>query len=96
MLIADLQRALSDRGFYRGKIDGISGTRTRAAITAYEKAEGLPVTGRPSASVLDHITTASTVPAEPPAKPVVSKALPAPTEVAAVVEDVPAPPRRRR
>ncbi len=92
VLIADLQRALSDRGFYRGKIDGISGTRTRAAITAYERAEGLPVTGQPSASVLDHITTASIVPAEPPGKPVVSKALPTPTEVAAVVEDVPAPP----
>ena len=58
-LIADLQRALSDRGFYRGKVDGISGSRTRAAITAYEKAEGMPVTGEPSASVLDHITTAS-------------------------------------
>lgn len=58
-LISDLQRALSERGLYRGKIDGISGSRTRAAITAYETAEGLPVTGQPSASVLDHITTAS-------------------------------------
>jgi len=64
-LITDLQRALSERGFYRGKIDGISGSRTRAAITAYETAEGLPVTGQPSASVLDHITTASIAPPEP-------------------------------
>jgi peptidoglycan hydrolase-like protein with peptidoglycan-binding domain len=61
-LIADLQRALSEHGFYRGKVDGISGSRTRAAITAYEKSQGLPVTGEPSASVLDHITTASVVP----------------------------------
>ena len=92
VLIADLQRALSERGFYRGKIDGISGTRTRAAISAYEKAEGLPVTGQPSAIVLDHITTASVVAAPPPAKPAVSEAMPAPTQVAAVVEDVPEPP----
>jgi peptidoglycan hydrolase-like protein with peptidoglycan-binding domain len=64
-LIADLQRALSEHGFYRGKVDGISGSRTRAAITAYEKSQGLPVTGEPSASVLDHITTASIVPPTP-------------------------------
>jgi peptidoglycan hydrolase-like protein with peptidoglycan-binding domain len=79
-LIADLQRALSERGFYRGKIDGISGSRTRAAITAYEKAQGLQVTGQPSASVLDHITTASIAPAEAPAAPEPSPAA-APAEV---------------
>jgi peptidoglycan hydrolase-like protein with peptidoglycan-binding domain len=64
-MIADLQRALSARGLYRGKIDGIPGSRTRAAITAYEKSQGLPVTGRPSPAVLDHIVTAS-VSAAPP------------------------------
>ncbi len=64
-LITDLQRALSERGFYRGKIDGISGSRTRAAIMAYETAEGLPVTGQPSASVLDHIATAAIAVPEP-------------------------------
>jgi peptidoglycan hydrolase-like protein with peptidoglycan-binding domain len=68
-LIADLQRALSERGFYRGKIDGISGSRTRAAITAYEKSQGLEVTGQPSASVLDHITTASVASAESSIRP---------------------------
>ena len=91
VLIADLQRALSERGFYRGKIDGISGTRTRAAITAFEKAEGLPVTGQPSASVLDRITTASIAPAEPPAKPAAPEPLPPPIKVAAVPETATAP-----
>jgi peptidoglycan hydrolase-like protein with peptidoglycan-binding domain len=76
-LIADLQRALSAHGFYRGKVDGISGSRTRAAITAYEQAQGLPVTGEPSASVLDHITTASIV----PPTPVAAAAPPPPPEV---------------
>jgi peptidoglycan hydrolase-like protein with peptidoglycan-binding domain len=84
VLIADLQRALSERGLYRGKIDGISGSRTRAAITAYEKAEGLPVTGEPSASVLDHITTASVPAAELPAQPI-------PPEAAAAAAPVPVP-----
>ncbi|HET7715773.1 MAG TPA: peptidoglycan-binding domain-containing protein [Bauldia sp.] len=88
-LIADLQRALSERGYYRGKIDGISGSRTRAAITAYEKAEGLPVTGQPSDAVLDHITTASLVAAKPATagntpQPVTVAAAPAATPSAAL------------
>ena len=58
-LVADLQKALSERGLYSGKIDGISGTRTRAAISAYEKSQGLPVTGQPTAGILDSIVTAS-------------------------------------
>lgn len=84
-LIADLQRALAEKGLYRGEIDGISGSRTRAAITAYEKTEGLPVTGQPSATVLDHIRTASITPA-PEAAPalepepvIAAEPLPAPT-----------------
>ena len=62
-LVADLQQALAARGLYEGKVDGIFGSRTRAAISAFEQAEGLPVTGAPSATVLDRITTASLVPA---------------------------------
>ena len=65
-LVADVQKALSELGLYRGKIDGISGTRTRAAITAYEQSQGLPVTGQPSPVLLDHMVTASIAPAAPP------------------------------
>jgi peptidoglycan hydrolase-like protein with peptidoglycan-binding domain len=40
-----LQQALQDRGYYRGKIDGVIGLRTRASIRGFQKAEELPVTG---------------------------------------------------
>ncbi|MCB1489474.1 MAG: peptidoglycan-binding protein, partial [Bauldia sp.] len=77
-VIAQLQEKLAERGLYDGKVDGISGSRTRAAIVAYQKAEGLAVTGEPTTDVLDHINTAS-----------VAKAAPAPQPVEAKVPDVP-------
>jgi peptidoglycan hydrolase-like protein with peptidoglycan-binding domain len=88
-LIADLQRALSERGLYRGKIDGISGSRTRAAISAYEKSQGLPVTGQPSPIILDHIVTASIAPAAP-AQPEPAPVAAPPAAVATPVAPPPA------
>jgi peptidoglycan hydrolase-like protein with peptidoglycan-binding domain len=40
------QQALKDKGRDPGMIDGKMGRRTRAALTDYQKAEGLKVTGR--------------------------------------------------
>jgi peptidoglycan hydrolase-like protein with peptidoglycan-binding domain len=40
------QQALKDKGRDPGMIDGKMGPRTRAALTDYQKAEGLKVTGR--------------------------------------------------
>jgi peptidoglycan hydrolase-like protein with peptidoglycan-binding domain len=51
-LIADMQRALAGKRLYRGAADGIAGPHTRAAIAAYEKSAGLPVTGTASADLL--------------------------------------------
>ena len=34
------------QGYYKGAIDGIPGPQTRAAITKYQKAQGLPQTGQ--------------------------------------------------
>ena len=82
-LVADLQRGLAERGLYQGKVDGLYGAQTRAAISAYEKAQGLPVTGEASAVVLDHMTTASIAP--------VNASIPA-TPVTTVTVDVPAVP----
>jgi len=89
-LIVDLQRALAEKGLYRGAIDGIPGSRTRAAITAYQTSEGLPVTGEPSTTILDHIRTASIPPAPettpvPVPEPVV--AAESPPDPVAVVEE---------
>lgn len=41
-----IQQALLDKGYYRGKVDGVIGLRTRAGIRAYQKAENLPLTDR--------------------------------------------------
>jgi peptidoglycan hydrolase-like protein with peptidoglycan-binding domain len=72
-IVASVQRALSAKGLYRGAVDGIAGSRTRAAISAFEKARGLSVTGAATSELLDRIKTASlkpvavTTPVKPPA-----------------------------
>ena len=50
-----MQRELTRRGFYADKIDGKAGMLTRAALGAYQKANGLPLDCWPSQSVLDHM-----------------------------------------
>jgi len=45
MSIRDLQQALADKGFNPGPVDGVTGPRTRAAIKAFQKANGLTVDG---------------------------------------------------
>jgi lytic murein transglycosylase len=50
-----MQRELTRRGFYSDKIDGKAGMLTRAALGAYQKANGLPLDCWPSQAVLDHM-----------------------------------------
>ena len=50
-----MQRELTRRGFYNDKIDGKAGMLTRAALGAYQKANGLPLDCWPSQAVLDHM-----------------------------------------
>ncbi|SPF75147.1 Membrane-bound lytic murein transglycosylase B [Aliiroseovarius pelagivivens] len=47
-----LQKRLNDRGFQAGRPDGVIGEKGRAAIRAYEKSRGMPVTGVPSIQLL--------------------------------------------
>ena len=44
--IEAIQRALVERGFEPGKIDGAMGSRTRDALRAFQRSIGLPDTGR--------------------------------------------------
>jgi peptidoglycan hydrolase-like protein with peptidoglycan-binding domain len=79
-LIREIQTVLARKGLYLGAIDGEFGALSRSAITAYEKAEGLPVTGEPSAALLERLKTAA---AAPPASP--------PPVVAAIPPELPSP-----
>jgi peptidoglycan hydrolase-like protein with peptidoglycan-binding domain len=74
-LVAGLQKALAAKGLYRGTVDGKFGDQTRSAIAAFEKAQGLKVTGQPSAALLSQ----AAAPALRPPKPIpVAAAKPAP------------------
>ncbi|MCL5746070.1 MAG: peptidoglycan-binding protein [Acidobacteria bacterium] len=41
-----MQKSLNDKGFDAGPVDGVLGTRTRAAIRQYQSSEKLTVNGR--------------------------------------------------
>ena len=42
---ADVQKALAEAGYYKGKTDGIIGVQTRAAIRSFQQENGLKVDG---------------------------------------------------
>ena len=50
--VIELQTLLTTLGYNPGTPDGIAGTRTRAAIRAYQKRASLPADGHPSAELL--------------------------------------------
>jgi hypothetical protein len=50
-----VQEGLGSLGYPVGPVDGIVGPKTRGAITAYEKKNGLSVTGEPSEALDQHI-----------------------------------------
>jgi lytic murein transglycosylase len=53
-----MQEILTARGFYHDKIDGKAGMKTRAALGAYQKHNGLKVDCWPSAALLAHMEAA--------------------------------------
>ena len=54
-LVLETQKALVTHGFDPGKIDGIFGANTRSAIEAYQRQNGLLVTGQASDALLKHM-----------------------------------------
>ena len=52
-----VQTWLKTDGFYKGRVDGVYGPRTRAAIIAYQTRRKLPVTGLPTQDLLANTVT---------------------------------------
>lgn len=72
----EIQDLLINQGLYEGSRDGILGSRTRAAIQAYQQQTGLPEDGYPSVALLEHMhanvhgrVLKATVPAPNPTTP---------------------------
>lgn len=51
----ELQRLLTASGFDTGGADGVIGGKSEAAIRAYQRSAGLPVTGQPSRDLLERL-----------------------------------------
>lgn len=54
-VVAEVQRLLAANGMYLGKLDGKIDSATLAAIGAYQKAAGMPVTGEIDAALLERL-----------------------------------------
>lgn len=54
-----IQEKLNSLGYNAGPVDGQMGSATHNAIKAFERDQGLPVTGEPSATLLSHIKAAN-------------------------------------
>jgi len=57
--MARFEGELQRRMYYVGEVDGEVDDQTRAAIRAYQRDAGLPVTGQPSAELARHLNTSS-------------------------------------
>jgi hypothetical protein len=54
-VIADVQGALQEMGYYRGEVDGLLGPLTREALTAYQSEQGLIATAVIDEPTLDSL-----------------------------------------
>ncbi len=54
-----VQQGLKARGYYRATVDGITGPKTRAAIRAFQKDAGLPVTGSIDQNLVNELRAAA-------------------------------------
>jgi hypothetical protein len=59
-IIAAAQYQLTSRGYYRGRVDGKSGSRTSFAVRAFQWSAGLPPTGRLDMQTLDALGSSGT------------------------------------
>ncbi len=65
----EAERLLSDLGYWTGAVDGIFDSGTRAALVAFQKWEGLPVSGRLTLAELEEIRAGDMPTAREPGYP---------------------------
>jgi peptidoglycan hydrolase-like protein with peptidoglycan-binding domain len=53
MVVAEVKRQLTSRGYYRGRINGRYGHRAASAVRAFQSRSGIPPTGRLDTTTLD-------------------------------------------
>lgn len=58
LLLMDIQRQLSRLGYKVGRPDGMGGAKTRAAIEAFQRSQGMKVDGKPDYDLLDALKRA--------------------------------------
>ena len=57
-LVLDIQTELQERGYYQGRLDGLTGPGTRGAIQQFQRDAGLVVTGNVGSGVLNELRAA--------------------------------------
>ena len=77
LVVRAVQRELATRGFDVGPADGTPNEKTKSAISAYQKAQGLPVTGVATDELLRHILLGAPAPPAGATGSVAAKAAPA-------------------
>jgi hypothetical protein len=60
--IAELQQLLDEQGYDPGPVDGVFGDRTARAIRSYQVNNGLRVTGRASADLVERLRASGSEP----------------------------------
>ena len=88
LIVRAVQRELAARGLDVGPVDGTASAKTTAAISAYEKANGLPVTGTATDALLRHILLGDAAPSSGATGSVTDKASGGKTGDAAAVKAV--------
>lgn len=88
LVVRAVQRELATRGFDVGPADGQPSEKTEAAISAYEKAHGLPITGVATDALLRNILLGAAVPPAGATGSVAGEAVRADTKDVANVKSV--------
>lgn len=75
-VVVDIQRKLTQMGFYEGKVDGVYGPKTAGAIKRFQQRIGMPATGEVTDDVVNAISSAPLVLPQAQTQPVQPQVVP--------------------